>query len=417
MARTIVGVFDGREEAQRVVQELVDSGYSRDDISLMMRDTRRDTREARPTGEKREDRAAESAGIGALLGGAGGLLVGLGALAIPGIGPLVAAGPLAAALAGAGVGAGLGALVGALVGMGIPEEEAQHYSEAIRRGGVLVAVRSSDDMTERAVSIMERHNPIDIERRAAEWRAEGWTPSEITAREQRTVETQQPITSHTEREADFQEVEEELKVGKREVERSGARVSSRVVEEPVEEDITLREERVDVERRPVDRPASEKDLEAFEEGAVEFRERAEEPVVQKEAHVAEEVHVGKEVEERTETVRDTLRRVEVDVEPLGEMDRTTLERGFADRDDAFRSHYNTHFSGTGHTFDYYQPGYQYGWDLAHSRNYRSMDWSAIENDARMQWERHNANTWDQVKDAIHYGWQVARERTMERGMT
>ncbi len=409
MARTVVGVYDDREQAQRVVQDLVDSGIGRNDISLMTRDPR----EGREVREERGHHAAEGAGagagIGALLGGAGGLLVGLGALAIPGIGPLVAAGPLAAALAGAGIGAGVGALVGALVGMGIPEDEAEYYSEAVRRGGTLVAVRSSDEMTERAVSIMERHDPVDIERRAAEWRAEGWTPTETKVRERRTVE-EQPMARREGRGADFEEVEEQLKVGKREVERGGARVRSHIVEEPVEEDITLREERVDVSRRPVDRPAGPEDLEAFEEGTVEFRERGEEPVVQKEARVTEEVHVGKEVEERTETIRDTLRHVEVDVEQMGDRERTARERGYTDREDTFRSHFNSHFANRGRNFDYYRPGYQYGWDLAHSRTYRDADWGRVESDAHRQWEMRNPNTWDEVKDAIHEGFNAARER-------
>lgn len=232
---------------------------------------------------------------------------------------------------------------------------------------------------------------------------------ETTARERRTVE-EQPRATRRERGAEFEEVEEELKVGKREVERGGARLCSHVVEEPVEEDITLREERVDVERRPVDRPVGAEDLEAFEEGTVEFRERGEEPVVEKEARVTEEIRVGKEVQERTETIRDTLRHVEVDVEPLDERERAMRERGYTDREDMFRQHYNAHYASRGRNFDFYRPGYQYGWELAHSRTYRDAGWNRVESDARQRWEERNPNTWDEVKDAIHEGFNAARER-------
>jgi uncharacterized protein (TIGR02271 family) len=120
-------------------------------------------------------------------------------------------------------------------------------------------------------------------------------------------------------------VEEELKVGKREVERGGVRVESRVEETPVTEEVQLREERVHVERRPVDRPVTDTDK-AFREGTLEVTERAEEAVVSKSARVVEEVVVGKEVEERTETVRDTLRRTDVDVQEVNSTDTGSKNR-------------------------------------------------------------------------------------------
>jgi len=114
-------------------------------------------------------------------------------------------------------------------------------------------------------------------------------------------------------------VEEQLDVGKREVQRGGVRIFTQTTERPVEESVTLREEHARVERRPVDRPATEAELgSAFQEKSVELRETAEEPVVAKTAHVVEEVDVGKEVSTRTETVRDTVRRRDVDVEELPE---------------------------------------------------------------------------------------------------
>ena len=110
-------------------------------------------------------------------------------------------------------------------------------------------------------------------------------------------------------------IEEELEIGKRTVQRSGVRVYTHVVQRPVEERVTVREERVHVERRPVDRLASEADLIAAQEGAIEVTETTEEPVVSKRARVVEEVAVKKDVQERPENVQETIRRTEVEVEP------------------------------------------------------------------------------------------------------
>ncbi len=111
-------------------------------------------------------------------------------------------------------------------------------------------------------------------------------------------------------------IEEELHVGKRVVETGGARLRSRIIEKPIEESINLREEHVHVERTPVNRPATDADLSNFKEGEIEITEHAEVPVVAKEARVVEEISLEKEVEERDETIRDTIRRTDVQIEDL-----------------------------------------------------------------------------------------------------
>ena len=121
-------------------------------------------------------------------------------------------------------------------------------------------------------------------------------------------------------------VEEELQVGKRQVESGGARVQTSVTETPVQEQVTLREEHATVERHPVNRPATEADLAAASrEGTIEVTERAEVPVVSKEARVVEEVVVGKEATERVETVQGTVRRTDVDVEELNAGDASVTQ--------------------------------------------------------------------------------------------
>jgi len=111
-------------------------------------------------------------------------------------------------------------------------------------------------------------------------------------------------------------IEENLQVGKQEIETGGARISSRIVEQEVEENITLREEHVQIERNPVNRPVSSADLSSFREGTIELTEHAEVPVVNKEARVVEEIILEKEVTEHDEVIRDTVRKTEVDVDNL-----------------------------------------------------------------------------------------------------
>jgi uncharacterized protein (TIGR02271 family) len=124
-------------------------------------------------------------------------------------------------------------------------------------------------------------------------------------------------------EATIPVVEEEIRIGKRDVEQGGVRVHTHVEETPVHEEVTLRDEHVDVERRPVDRPLTDADAAAFREGSFEVRERDEEAVVDKQARVVEEVSIRKDVDQRTETVDDTVRRTDVDVEQLGGERRTS----------------------------------------------------------------------------------------------
>ena len=119
--------------------------------------------------------AAAGAVTGGVVGGAAGLAASLAGLAIPGIGPIIAAGPIVSLLTGAGVGAVAGGLIGGLTDMGVSQSDAEYYAEAVRRGGALVTVRADDARAERAAEIMRAHGVVDIERRAEQWRERGWT--------------------------------------------------------------------------------------------------------------------------------------------------------------------------------------------------------------------------------------------------
>jgi hypothetical protein len=171
--KTVVGTYDNIQTAYAVANDLISAGYSRNDISVIASDAKNEYAPHVNTVDTTDD-VAKGAGIGAALGGLGGLLVGLGALAIPGVGPVIAAGPLLAALTGAGVGAVTGGIVGALVDLGIPDEEAHIYSEGLRRGHVLVIAQVPDSSANAVTRMMERPGLVDIHRQADSWRASGW---------------------------------------------------------------------------------------------------------------------------------------------------------------------------------------------------------------------------------------------------
>lgn len=186
-------------------------------------------------------------------------------------------------------------LIGKLTNESVPKEDAQYYVEAVSAGQTLLYVKADDQKAERAVAIMERYN-------AAQSTPTG--KGEGKGRAGRDGEVALPV------------IEEQLQVGKRQVERGGVRVHSRVTERPVEETVSLREETVHVDRRPADREVTQADMTAVREGAIELTETDEEAVVSKQARVVEEVVIGKDVQQRQETISDTVRRTDVEVEQI-----------------------------------------------------------------------------------------------------
>jgi len=341
MTNTIVGVFDDRAEAQRAEQDLINAGFDRSAISLRAQTGQTTTRKTTTDDD----------------------------------------------------GGGIWEAIKDMFGMA-DERERAYYQEAARRGGVILTVSAQENQLDRACDILERHHPVDIETRARQWQQQGWTPpatADVQARvttQQHQQQRQQPQKSEARQAAQLKTgaeaipvVQEELRVGKRAVQRGGVRVYSHVTERPVEENVQLREERVHVERRPVDRPVSAGD-EAFRERAIEARETAEEAVVQKQARVVEEVTVNKDVQQRTEKVRDTVRRTDVDVQRLDE------------NDERFR------------------PAYDFASEFAADKRYVGRSWDEIEPEARRSFEqRHPGSTWEQMKDAVRRGW----ERTTSSG--
>jgi len=293
---------------------------------------------------------------------------------------------------------------------GIPADEADYYVDGLRQGGALVSVRADESRTDLAVEIMNRYantSSGDLSGETTELTSDydtgaATTGAETTYRESSTRDVGATDTD----EARFAIAEEQLRIGKREVQRGGMRVRSYVTETPVEEQVTLRDETIHVDRRPVDRAASNADTNVFEEKTYEFSETDEEAVVSKEARVTEEVVISKDVEQRTETVRDTVRRTDVDIQEVG-VDRSR-DTDYATFDTDFRSHYEG--ASSDYTYEQTQPAYRYGYTLANDPRYKGREWNDIEADARRDWESRNEGTWDNFRDSIRHAWEQARGR-------
>jgi len=174
MTQTVIALYDDFGTARNVVEDLVESGFSRENISIVANDSSGEYARYLEDNDMDDDVSAdEGAGFGAVVGG----LIGLGVALIPGIGPVLAAGPFAAA-AMAGLGAAAGAVTGglaaSLIDLGVPESQVDYYGEAIRRGSAMVSVVTDDARINQAVRVLNRHNPYDLEHRSRQWGSEGW---------------------------------------------------------------------------------------------------------------------------------------------------------------------------------------------------------------------------------------------------
>lgn len=254
MAQTVIGMFDTATEAQRAVQELQNNGFTQSNIDISnQRTDAADTRAFDSYRNKDDD--------------------------------------------------SIGGFFRSL--FSDDDEEANRYSEVARRSGSIVTVHAQTSAeAERAADILDNYGAVDVNERASQYGYSSMGRTDTGFGNTGATGTTIPI------------IEENLNVGKREVETGRTRLRSWIAERPVEEKLRLREEHVYVNRTPTDRPATEADFANFREGETEITGHAEVPVVNKEARVVEEVSFGKEVEEREETIRDTVRNTDVDVENL-----------------------------------------------------------------------------------------------------
>lgn len=261
MAQTVVGFFDDAAEARRAIEQLAQAGITRENIDIRENTTTDSTSVS--SGREHEHES------------------------------------------------GIGRFFKSL--FGDDEDEADRYTRVASNSRCIVTVQApSEDLAERAADILDDAGAIDVDERASRYGVASsdrdYTQGDRTNRNETVIPR----------------VEENLEVGKREVERGGVRVRSRIVERPVEETVRLREEHVNVERQPVDRPLTAADETHFQDRDIDLTERSEVPVVNKQARVVEEVRISKDVNEREETIRDTVRNTEIDIDNIkGDRTRRT----------------------------------------------------------------------------------------------
>lgn len=252
--------------------------------------------------------------------------------------------------------------------------------EAYQEGDYLVTVDADDAHVDHAADILNRHGAIDIDQRTA-----GYGKTGAAAPEK------------------VESIEEELRLGKRQVSRGGVRIYTRPTEREVDVPISLREEEIHVERHATDRPAGEKDLGAFKEQSFEVHAEGEEPVVGKEARVKEEVELTKRATERKETIHETLRGTKVEVEQLSPDE----ESAFRSVESEFHDDYDRRYATSGADYDEVLPAYRYGYRVGHDPFYSGADWNDVEPKVKEDWDQHNWGGWDFYKDAVHRGWESA----------
>jgi uncharacterized protein (TIGR02271 family) len=357
MKRSALCLVDTEEQAAAIVEKLRSAGFSDNDISVLFPDKG----STRDFAHKKETKMPEGATIGASTGGAVGgtigLLAGIGALAIPGLGPFIAAGPIMAALSGGAIGAGVGGLTGALVGLGIPEYEAKRYEGKVKEGGILISVHSeNNDETNRAKDIFKEADAHDISSTGeahSDVRAQDVSDTgdptirEVSPRNDipssrdstsgagkgsppRTADQPyqaqhsvsetpaQPGESGDEIVAEVPLSEEEVKVGKRSVGAGEVNLQKKVSTEQVNVPVELKREDVVIERVPAHEtePAGK---EPFQEERVEVPLSQEEPVVEKETRVVGGVRVRKTEGTERETIQESVRREDVDIDESGKI--------------------------------------------------------------------------------------------------
>lgn len=298
---TVVGLFHNQADAERAIRRLKQEGFSESQIGVAIKDRGRQDELIQGTGTQAAEGAATGAIGGGVLGGVIGLLAGVGALAIPGIGPIIAGGTLASTLAGAGIGAAAGGLLGALVGMGVPEEDAQHFDEGFRAGGTLVTVSAGNRAEEARTCLYESGADLGSMGRGLT------TGAASTGRGSRSDEDTQSIELK----------EEELHAEKQRVQAGEVRVRKEVVSEERTIEVPVTREEVVIERRPAaeGRTASGR-IDDNEEIRIPLTE--EEVRVEKTPVVREEVTLKKRQVQGTQEVSDTVRREEARIERSGD---------------------------------------------------------------------------------------------------
>lgn len=304
---TVVGMFKNQVDAEKAIDRLKNAGFSENQIGVAMRDRAQQQELIEGTGTQAAEGAATGAIGGGVLGGVIGLLAGVGALAIPGVGPIIAGGALASTLAGAGIGAAAGGLIGALMGMGVPEEDARHFDEGFRAGGTLVTVDAGS--REEAARECLRETGADLGSASRSGQASTGQAS--------TMSTGAAPAERSAGSSTVELREEELRIEKDQVQAGEVRLRKEVVTEQRTVEVPVTREEVVIERRPA---ASGREVGGNIDDGEEIRIplMEEEVRVEKSPVVREEVSLKKQQVQGTERVSETVRREEARIEQSGD---------------------------------------------------------------------------------------------------
>lgn len=395
---TVVGVFHERDKAREAIEALKAAGFAPDTISILSPDKRATQDIAEDTGTNAGSAAATGAVAGGILGGLGGWLLGIGALAIPGVGPFIAAGAFATALGGAAIGAGVGAIAGALAGMGVPKEEAEYYEGEVKSGRTLVTVRA-DGRYDEAQRLLRQNGAYDIESKAA---AAGGSVGSLA--ERRAPDSVQS----TEGEQTVQLREEELQARKQTVQTGEVTVGKEIVSEQRTLEVPVTREELVIERHPVERRPSDGPIEERSE-TIEIPVREEQVSVEKQAVVYEEVVLGKQQVQETRQVSGTVRREEARIDREGDVSVTGGDGGrWEQAMPAYRTRWQQRAESSGQDWADVESSYRYGWEVRNDPRYQNRSWNDVESDAQRDWvSRHPDTPWANVRDSIRQGWEGA----------
>jgi len=404
---TVVGVFQEREQARAAIESLKDAGFSPDTISILSPDKQTTQDMAEETGTHAGSGAATGAVTGGILGGVGGWLVGVGALAIPGVGPFIAAGAFATALGGAAIGAGVGAVAGALVGMGLPKEEAEYYEGEVKSGRTLVTVRA-DGRYDEAQRLLRQGGAYDIESRDA-------AGDSAASANRISTASVAPSRSTTAGEQRVELRQEELHARTQPVQTGEVVVGKRVVSEERTVEVPVTREEVVVERHAVDRRPTHDTIDDRGE-TIEVPVTEERVSVQKQPMVYEEVEVGKRSVQETQQVSGTVRREELRVDDQGNVLQNAgvsarSSSGWSSAMPSYRTRWQQQYGSQGGRWEDVEPAYEYGYGLREQPQYRGRSWSEIEPDVQRDWTRSHPNTpWDRARQSIRDTWDAATDR-------
>jgi uncharacterized protein (TIGR02271 family) len=380
--KTVIGLFDQRDEAKRAYAALLSEGYARADLDILTNDDQDD-----------EPKLAR-------------------------------------------------------MHSWIPEPDCSVYLAGVREGGTLITANVADSAVPRAASILGSFNMVNVSRRADDLtrKAQSFRPSATgatagaaatasraasdiggaaksaantltgrttepvrqkpalpvpSAASDATSQKQYGLTSPVGNDNVLEVIEEDMEVGKEQVERGRMRIYNVVTEREVAQNVPLRDETLRVQRRPVNR-AVNVDPEIFKPRSFEMVEMDEVAKVKKTAHVVEEVTLGKDVVDKIETIKQTLRRQDVQVEEV------PAARPFESYQDQFKGFYDKNLVASGVSYENVLPSFKFGHSLAMREPFRSSPWSAVEVDAHRIWDERNPGTWDQNKGLVKYAWETVR---------